>query len=107
MPELNPSASTVNPAVARCTDAWNRAYRADLAINQTKAAALETAGRAFCEAMPQLVGYDNIRDFIACCAQGVLLGAIDPARSAKLLYAAQVALSSYRQIRRPGRPVSS
>ena len=107
MPELNQSASTVNPAVARCTDAWNRAYRTDLAINQTKAAALETTGRAFCKATPQLVFYDNIRDFSACCAQGVLLGAIDPARSAKLLYVVQVALSSYRQIRRPGRPVSS
>ena len=107
MPELNPSASTVNPAVARCTDAWNRAYRADLAINQTKVAAMQTAGRAFCEAMPQLVEFDNIRDFIACCAQGVLLGAIDSQKSAKLLYAAQVALSSYRQQCKPGRPMGS
>ena len=75
---------------------WNRAYRADLSINQTKAAAMLTAGHTFCEAMPQLDGYDNIRDFIACCAQGVLLGALDPQKSAKLLYAAQVALSSAR-----------
>lgn len=107
MSELNQSASTVNPAVARCTDAWNRAYRADLSINQTKLAAMQTAGRAFCEAMPQLDGYDNIRDFIACCAQGLLLGAIDPTRSAKLLYAAQVALSTFRQQRKPGRPAAS
>ena len=96
MTELNQPAFPVNSAVARCTDAWNRAYRADLAINQTKVAAMQTAGRAFCEAMPQLVEFDNIRDFIACCAQGVLLGAIDPQKSAKLLYAAQVALSSAR-----------
>ncbi len=107
MSELNPSATTASPAVARCTDVWNRAYRADLSIGQTKVAALQTAARAFCEAMPQLIGSDNIREFIACCAQGVLLGAIDPARSAKLLFAAQVALSSYRHQRMPGRPAAA
>ena len=30
MPELNQPASTLTPPVARCTDVWNRAYRADL-----------------------------------------------------------------------------
>ncbi len=46
--------------------------------------------------MPPLVGYRNIRDFIACTAQGVLLGAIDPKDSTKLLYAAQVATATLR-----------
>ena len=107
MPEINPPPSTVNTAVARCTTAWNQSYQHEFSRTRSEALAQHAARRAFSEAMPPLIGYDNIRDFIACCAQGVLLGAIDPARSAKLLYAAQVALRSYRQMRRPGRPVSS
>ena len=91
-----------NPAVARCCDAFNRTYKVNIAINQTKPAAVECAAAAFCEAMPPLVGYDNIRDFIACVAQGILLGAIESSRSSKLLYAAQVALSGARS--RPSPP---
>ena len=85
-----------NPAIARCCDAFNRTYKVNIAINQTKAAATECAATAFREAMPPLVGQDNIRDFIACVAQGILLGAIDSSKSSKLLYAAQVALSGAR-----------
>ncbi len=85
-----------NHAVARCCDAFNRTFKVNIAINQTKAAATECAATAFREAMPPLVGHDNIRDFIACVAQGILLGAFDSAQSARLLYAAQVALTAYR-----------
>ncbi|MDE3187775.1 MAG: hypothetical protein KGM96_09660 [Acidobacteriota bacterium] len=85
-----------NPAVARCSEAFARVYKANIAINQTKAAATDSAAVAFREAMPPLVGQDNIRDFIACVAQGILLGAIDSSKSTKLLYAAQVALSGAR-----------
>ena len=85
-----------NPAVARCCDAFNRTFKVNIAINQTKAAATECAATAFREAMPPLIGQDNIRDFIACVAQGILLGAIDSSKSSKLLYAAQVALSGAR-----------
>jgi hypothetical protein len=41
--------------------------------------------------MPSLSGPDNIRDFIACVAHGMLIGAIRDTDGARLLYAAQVA----------------
>ena len=91
-------AAHANPAVARCLDAFNRTYKANLAINQTKAAATECAAVAYREAMPPLTGPDNIRDFIACVAQGILVGAINSLQSSKLLYAAQVALSASRKL---------
>jgi hypothetical protein len=96
MPEPNQPASTVNPAVARCTATWTQSYQHEFSRTRSEALAQHAARRAFSEAMPPLIGYDNIRDFIACCAQGVLLGALEPQKSAKLLYAAQVALSSAR-----------
>ncbi|MGA8042816.1 MAG: hypothetical protein WCA37_08440, partial [Terracidiphilus sp.] len=78
MSELNQPASTVNPAVTRCTDAWNHTYQNEFARTRSEALAQHAARRAFSNTMPPLVGFDNIRDFIACCAQGVLLGALDP-----------------------------
>jgi hypothetical protein len=86
--------AAANPAVARCCEAFNRTYKANIAIGQTRPAAIDSAAVAFREAMPPLVGHENIRDFIACVAQGILLGAIESSKSSKLLYAAQVALSS-------------
>ena len=46
--------------------------------------------------MPTLDGFENIRDFIACTAQAMLLGAITESKGTKLLYAAQVALGTVR-----------
>lgn len=40
---------------------------------------------------PPLSGADNIRDFIACVAHGMLIAAIEGPAGARLLYAAQVA----------------
>ena len=95
--ESTPAESVhANPAVARCLDAFTRTYKANIAINQTKPAATDCAATAYREAMPPLTGPDNIRDFIACVAQGILVGAIDGAQSTKLIYAAQVALMASR-----------
>ena len=44
--------------------------------------------------MPDLAGFENIRDFIACTAHGMIIGAIDSIEGAKLLYAAQVAVGA-------------
>jgi hypothetical protein len=44
--------------------------------------------------MPSLTGEQNIRDFIACVAHGILLQAIEEKNGGKLLYAAQIAYSS-------------
>jgi hypothetical protein len=54
------------------------------------------ANLAYRNAMPRLVGYENIRDFVACVAEGLLLGAITDSQSSRLLYAAQVAQGTLR-----------
>ena len=67
--------------------------------------ASEGAGPAWVNAMPPLTGYENILDFIACAAHGIMLGAIDEKRGSKLLYAAQIALGALsrepKPLRRP------
>jgi hypothetical protein len=59
---------------------------------------------AFRKAIPQLSGQENIRDFIACVAYGMLIKAIPGAEGARLLYAAQVANSTIRSQRTPTPP---
>ncbi|MFZ0743410.1 MAG: hypothetical protein WAM85_03345 [Terracidiphilus sp.] len=93
-------------AVARCLDAWTRAFKTELAKSGSRVSATFSGADAYRNAMPQLFGYDNIRDFIACVAQGTILGAIDASRSTRLLYAAQVALSTYRSEPRPPKPAA-
>jgi hypothetical protein len=56
--------------------------------------AAEKAGEAYRAALPPLTSRDNCRDFIACVAHGILLGAIPESSAGKLLYAAQVALGA-------------
>jgi hypothetical protein len=46
--------------------------------------------------MPPLVGVRHIRNYIACVAHGSVTGAIDIADTSRLLYRAQVALSTRR-----------
>ena len=52
------------------------------------------AAEAYRAALPPLTSRENCRDFIACVAQGLLLGAIAEKDGGKLLYAAQIALSA-------------
>ncbi len=86
--------TSTNPAVARCTKAWSKAYRAVMAESDHETTATYSASEAFRAAMPPLSSRENCRDFIACVAQGTLLGAIPERYSTKLLYAAQVAVTS-------------
>lgn len=85
-----------NPAVDQCLQRWNAMYKAELARTGVDMKAVFAAGKAYRHAMPSLDGHDNIRNFIACVAHGVLIGAITHLDSSKLLYAAQVALSAVR-----------
>ena len=96
-------ASQPNPivsraAIKRCMAAWKRVYKENLKYSEPTRAekwlAANRAGPAYCEAMPPLSGYENIRDFIACAAHGILIEAIPEKRANQLLYAAQVALAS-------------
>jgi hypothetical protein len=90
------SPASANPAVARCMNAWTRTYKEEKAKHKSNFEASQQAEKAYRNAMPSLSGYENIRDFIACVANAMLIGAIMSDQGTKLLYAAQVALSTLR-----------
>lgn len=107
-----------NPAVTRCLCAWQAAY--DQTMERLRAEeeqyqaefgeeddedeyeresdfrreAKRAAENAFRDAMPPLAGRQNVRDFIACVACGLLKGVISNSESPRLLYAAQIAVSA-------------
>lgn len=89
-----PSPALENPAIARCIKAWDTPYREQFEDCGSEALAAWKAGPAYRAALPPLTSRDNCRDFIACVAHGILLGAIDDKHAGKLLYAAQVALGA-------------
>jgi hypothetical protein len=98
LPALDPSPKQAQAAIKRCCAVWQRAYNAHLEGNEgdsfDKIDAEHRADMAYCRAMPPLAGYENIRDFLACAAHGILIEAIPEKRANQLLYAAQVALAS-------------
>jgi hypothetical protein len=101
---MTEASSTIpeNPAIARCRAAGQRAYQAGLADGKSKFYASQDGAEAYRHAMPPLSGQENISDFIACVAHGMLIKAIDESSVTKLLYAAQVASTSVR--RKPSPP---
>ena len=94
-PGTNPT--DAKAAIRRCSATWQRAFKAYM--DESDGGGMEDVwaakegNKAYCNAMPLLVGQDGIRDFIACTAYGILIGAIPQDRCSQLLYAAQVALS--------------
>jgi hypothetical protein len=94
----DPKPSSPKAALRRCCAAWQRAFNAYMDANKgddiDKIFAATDAGEAYRNAMPMLAGYEGVRDFVACAAHGILIGAIPPAKSGQLLYAAQVALAT-------------
>ena len=106
-PSLEPDPAH-EKAVKRCWAAWRRSYNAYMEKSRgteaDKICAAHQAGPAYCNAMPLLAGYENIRDFIACLAHGILIGAIPESKSGQLLYAAQVALSTVHREPKPPKP---
>lgn len=95
-PSAQNGPATGNLAVVRCLETYERAFKARLAKDGNQFSAATYAGRLYRAAMPAPSGRDGIRDFIACVAHGVLIGAIDAKDSKVLLYAAQVAQSALR-----------
>jgi hypothetical protein len=95
-------------AIAHCREAWQLAFDDYMQKNARKDGCLahsrasNQAGLAYRNVMPPLVGYGNIRDFIACLACGILIGAITADSSGQLLYAAQIALSALSHAPKPG-----
>ena len=86
--------SLQNPAVALCTEVWQKIHAATLERTKSPYTGERCAGKAFRLAMPPLSGYRNICDFIVCAGYGMLLGAIKEENGTKLLYSAQVALAT-------------
>jgi len=83
-----------NHAVALCAGAWEKIHAATLEKTNSPCTAERCAAKAYRLALPPLTGYENICDFIACTSYGMLLGAIKPENGTKLLYAAQIALTT-------------
>ena len=100
-----PAAMIAGPksAVRRCNTAWRRAFKAYMENNDdgSEYCAAEEASEAFRNAMPLLDSYSGVRDFIACAAHGILIGAIPRERGGQLLYAAQVAMAALQREPKP------
>jgi len=92
-----------NPAVALCCEARNRVYLEQKARHRDEFDANCEANKAFRNAMPPLSGYENICNFVACVAHGILTGSIEGKNGSKLLYAAQVAFSTVRHQPEPSK----
>ena len=89
---INPALE--NLSVRFCDMVYARSLDLALKQNKTGVIARRNAAMIFRLALPPLSGYQNICNFIACIGYGILLGAIKPDTGTKLLYAAQVALST-------------
>lgn len=103
-----PACASPKAALRRCCAAWQRAFDDYMQPIKRKDSSDElfaamAAATAYCNAMPMLAGADGVRDFLACVAHGILIGAIQREKSSQLLYAAQVALGTIPREPRPPR----
>jgi len=94
--ESNSTTSHENPAIERCMNAWNRVYRKHTETQKFDSVAMMQAAKAYRGALPALDSQQNIRDFVACVAHGMLFGTIQEESASKLLYAAQVAVAALK-----------
>ena len=106
-----------NPALQRCCEARNRAIQKAIeaeiarllpvaywqkspvpptAADANQQTVFGAGSNAFMAELPELDSLNNVRDYAACIAHAMALDVIDPSHGPKLLYAAQVILSSYR-----------
>lgn len=99
--------SLKNPAVALCTEAWEKILRATAQTTGNLYTAERCAAKAYRLCLPPLSSSQEIRDFIACVGYGVLLGAIKAENGTKLIYAAQVALSAVPCDSKPSKPLKT
>jgi hypothetical protein len=105
--EALPNPPARNPAVERCCVAREHSLQESRAKKRDGYDTRKLASAAYCAAMPDLTGYQNIRDFIACAAHGMVTGAIDPIEGPKFLYAAQVAIGALRmEPKQPKKPAA-
>jgi len=79
------------PISAKIPHPNRSALRAAKERGRSEFGAANDAEAAYRRVMPPLSGAENIRDFVACVAHGMILGAFTGPTGARLLYAAQVA----------------
>lgn len=82
-----------NPAVLICCNAYHTTYEKAIAAKHGNVFSELEAEAAFRAAMPPLSGYQNICDFIACTAYGLLIRSIKADHAERLIAAAKVARS--------------
>ena len=86
-----------NPAIQRCCLAEKRSRRESKSKARDIIETQICADEAYRKALPELVGYENIRDFIACVTYGMANDTITAFRGNKLLAGARLALSALSQ----------
>lgn len=91
---LNPEFQ--NPAVARCCNEWNRAFKAHTAAGLRPLSVMVRANEAYRNAMPPLSSPQNLCDFVACVTHGVTVRTICLIHATALLNAARVARSTFK-----------
>ena len=94
-PAGEPRLILTSPAVARCQKAWDRAYNNTMKLKRGGAVSRLDAGDAFRLAMPQLVGYDNICDFITCASYAMVNGILLEDTATRFINAANTALDVF------------
>jgi hypothetical protein len=91
-PESVGESAALNPAVARCCAAYDKAHAESLVQKKGSSLAAKWAGQsAYCNAMPTFSSHQSVIDFISCVTHGLLIEAIPQDKVSKLLYAAQTA----------------
>ena len=81
-------------AIRRCMRAWNYAYKKHSAGPGASAdLAHQAANAAYLRAMPVLVGYKNICEFIACVNFASTTGIVTPLDAQHFLTNAKIAIS--------------
>jgi hypothetical protein len=108
-PETVDALENRNPAVQRCLRAFERTFHAEMRSRGRGSSARyesrQAAILAFRVTLPDLIGVDNIRDFIACVGAGLAAEILDNCDATRLFYGAQVAIAAApREVRPPGRP---
>ena len=100
-------AVSTNPAIARCHLGWDPVYNHYIAKGWHRLSASRHAAYFYRAAMPPFTSPQNILDFIACAAHGILIGAIDPKEASRLIYAATAALTALRAMPASPNPETS
>jgi len=85
------TAANHNPAIVRCIVAHNKAYEEASGRKLSSYDIRSQAKLAFREALPPLIGRNNIRNFIACVTYGMAIELISSGDAIRLLTAARVA----------------